>query len=470
MATPSRRGIIEATAGFALAGGVALMVLRALGWIETGALLAGICLTLIVAAVAGMAHMRVLAVLAAWAEGLAVGDPEQPRADNTLLATDLAVALGRAQRAIRSSQHALEARAVAAESVLDSVPQPLLVLDRRRRIVQANLAAETLLGAPLVARDLAETIRNPAVLAATHGVLGDGQPRAVDFELKGPLERHMRARLAPLPQPSEAGQAIILVLEDLTTIRRLEAMRVDFVANVSHELRTPLAAVQGFIETLQGAAKDDAASRERFLAIMHEQATRMSRLVADLLSLSRIELDEHIAPEGRLDLAGLLGTVSASLAIAAERRQMTIALDCPNPLPMVIGDRDQIAQVLQNLIDNAIKYGRPGSAVEVSVTVGASVPTGGGLARPAIRVAVRDHGDGIPEEHLPRLTERFYRVDAGRSRALGGTGLGLAIVKHIVNRHRGQLAIESTPGWGSCFTVTLPVEKGACHQTVTEAP
>jgi two-component system, OmpR family, phosphate regulon sensor histidine kinase PhoR len=449
---------LGATLAVAVPGGLALLALLAAGWIGPGVAAVGSLLVLAASALVALLYVRDIATLLARIEQLAAGRTPPPQPERTALATDLGVALDRAGRAITHAQQALAQRAAAAEAALDSLPQPLLVLDLKRRVLRANRAAEALLGAGLSEHDLAETIRYPAVLAAADAVLADRQPRAVDFELKGTVDRHLRARLATLSGPGEDGQAIIVVFEDLTTMRRVDQMRVDFVANVSHELRTPLAALQGFIETLQGAAKEDAVARERFLAIMHEQASRMARLVADLLSLSRIELDEHIVPETGLDLARLLQAVCASLAIAAERRQMTIRLDCPPELPMAIGDHDQIAQVVQNLVDNAIKYGRPASAVEVMVRAGASLPAGGGRTRAAIRLAVRDQGEGISPEHLPRLTERFYRVDASRSRALGGTGLGLAIVKHIVNRHRGQLAIESEPGVGSCFTVTLPVD------------
>ncbi len=241
-----------------------------------------------------------------------------------------------------------------------------------------------------------------------------------------------------------------MTLHDLTASKRSEQMRADFVANASHELRTPLATLLGFIETLRGPARDDREAQDRFLAIMHEQASRMARLIEDLLSLSRIEMNEHVPPTGRANLRHVLGSVAATLELRAKARGIHIVLDLADGLPEALGEPDELAQVFQNLFDNAIKYGHEGSAIEVSARLERR-----GAAAPLIAIAVRDHGEGIRREHLPRLTERFYRVDTARSRAMGGTGLGLAIVKHIVNRHRGRLDIASELGEGSVFTVRL---------------
>ena len=244
-------------------------------------------------------------------------------------------------------------------------------------------------------------------------------------------------------------------------------MRADFIANASHELRTPLSSLLGFIETLRGPARDDLEAHERFLSIMHDQASRMARLVNDLLSLSRIELDEHMPPAGRVDVLDRLDGVIAALELKAASRGIRLKLEGPDSLPAVVGDDDQLTQVFQNLVSNAIKYTRENTDVTVSVSIAdgavvgivgtAPMPGRGGRGNPMVAVAVRDQGEGIARTHLPRLTERFYRVDAARSRAMGGTGLGLAIVKHIVNRHRGRLTIESAVGVGSTFTVYLPV-------------
>jgi two-component system phosphate regulon sensor histidine kinase PhoR len=256
----------------------------------------------------------------------------------------------------------------------------------------------------------------------------------------------------------------MLTFHDITAIKRSEQMRADFVANASHELRTPLSTLIGFIETLRGPARDDPAARDRFLAIMEEQAGRMSRLINDLLSLSRIELDEHTLPAGQVDLLAVVRAVVDTLEMQADAKNMKIVLQAPEALPPVTGDPDQLTQVFQNLVDNAIKYARAGT----EVTVSATGPDG--QRRGHVSVAVRDCGDGIARNHLPRLTERFYRVDPARSRALGGTGLGLAIAKHIVSRHRGRLSIDSEVGKGSVFTVTLPAAPAAKAAPPAPAP
>ena len=225
-------------------------------------------------------------------------------------------------------------------------------------------------------------------------------------------------------------------------------MRVDFVANASHELRTPLSALLGFIETLQGPAAEDYDAQKRFLAIMHEQAARMTRLVEDLLSLSRIEMNEHLVPTSHISIASILNNLIQSLELKAAARSITMELRLGGSGQEVVGDSDELLQVFQNLIDNALKYGRPNSTVTISTGPSSRIRSG-------LAISVSDQGDGIPRMHLPRLTERFYRVDTARSRRLGGTGLGLAIVKHIVNRHRGFLEIDSEIGVGSVFTVHL---------------
>ena len=372
-------------------------------------------------------------------------------------ARELGRDVGRFSRALRETiARSAEAQA-SAESVLSALPEPLLLIDAERRIVSANPSALDLLGPRLAGRDLGAALRVPAVLEATDAVLAGAGARTVEVDLPGPVERHLSAQVGPLDPPTSEGAAAVLTLTDVTATKRSERMRQDFVANASHELRTPLATLLGFIETLRGPARDDNAARDRFLSIMAEQASRMARLVDDLLSLSRIELNEHLAPKQRVDLRRVLMAVADSLEQRAEKRQMRIDVTLPEALPEVVGDPDELAQVFQNLIDNAIKYSRSGTAVEVSA--GASTKRLAGA--PAAQVAIRDHGEGILTEHIPRLTERFYRVDPARSRELGGTGLGLAIVKHIVNHHRGLLEIESELGEGSVFTVHLPVAEPA---------
>ncbi len=358
---------------------------------------------------------------------------------------------------LRRSWHAeiarAEARLEAAEAVIAATPDPLILIDRQRRIVRANVASARFIGPGAEPRDLAGALRNPVLLAAVDAMLRGEPVRHVEFSLSVPVERVLRAHLARIgngtsDDPGLDGAAAILTLHDVTELKRSEQMRADFIANAGHELKTPLAALIGFIETLLGPAREDGVARERFLGIMREQAARMARLVDDLLSLSRIELNEHVAPTDRIALAPVIDEVARGLELRAAERGIRIVHALPPDLPELQGDRDELAQIFQNLLDNAVKYARPHS--EVTVTGGV-----GGAAAALVRITVADQGEGIPGQHLPRLTERFYRVNTARSRDLGGTGLGLAIVKHLVNRHRGRLEIASTLGRGSTFTVWL---------------
>jgi two-component system, OmpR family, phosphate regulon sensor histidine kinase PhoR len=376
-------------------------------------------------------------------------------------ATDeIRLAVLRLARAWRERIESAQAQLAAAEATIDAVPDPLIVLDQRRRMVRANTAAADFVGALSPPRDLAAALRNPILLAAADAVLNGEASRVVEFTLTVPVERQLRARLAHIGRPSPDGAVVVLSLHDVTELKRAEQMRADFIANASHELRTPLTTLTGFIETLRGPARDDAEARERFLGIMSGQATRMTRLVEDLLSLSRIELNEHVPPQGRVSLAPVLDHLADALELRAGERDMQIRLVFPSDLPEVQGDRDELAQLFQNLLDNAIKYGRVGSEIMVGTElVMRDSPNGERAPVAYVAVAVRDRGEGIAREHLPRLTERFYRVDTARSREMGGTGLGLAIVKHIVNRHRGFLQIDSTPGEGSVFTVFLRTQE-----------
>ncbi len=297
----------------------------------------------------------------------------------------------------------------------------------------------------------------PELLEAVDRVLGGGEAQTIEFTIPVPVERSFDAHILPLTGAVGDEPTALLLLQDMTKVVRADRLRADFVANASHELRTPLATLVGFIETLRGPAKDDDDARARFLAIMQEQAARMARLVADLLSLSRIELNEHSVPTEAARIDGVLFSVADSLTMRAGQRNMTIQLPGDlEKLPLVQGDNDELVQLFQNLIDNAIKYGRSGTPVKILVRR-SDPPAAMTPARPAVAISVEDQGEGIARQDLPRLTERFYRVDKARSRDLGGTGLGLAIVKHIVSRHRGALEIESEPGVGSRFTVYLPI-------------
>lgn len=344
-------------------------------------------------------------------------------------------------------------RAAIIESMIDSLPDPLIFISHDQRIMRVNTAATALGNAAQRGRRLTDLFRQPKLLNAVEKAFETEQAQMAEISLPAPVEQTFLVRLLPIhhapgiPERKNAS-ALLLAMQDVTQAHRSERMRADFVANVSHELRTPLTSLIGFIETLLGPAKNDVDAHQQFLEIMQEQASRMLRIIEDLLSLSRIELDEHSRPNQRVEVGDVLNKVNNVLAMKAANREMDLQFDIPSGLPAIAGDGDQLIQVFQNLIDNAIKYGKAGTPVEVAVK-----PMGSNR----IDVSIRDHGVGIPKDHLPRLTERFYRVDAARSREIGGTGLGLAIVKHIINRHRGRLAVESEENKGTCFTVSLPI-------------
>ncbi|HCX14475.1 MAG TPA: hypothetical protein DGZ24_04085 [Rhodospirillaceae bacterium] len=352
------------------------------------------------------------------------------------------------------------------QEIIDSLPDPLLLVDTDRRLIGANAAAENLfeinqdLSVPSDTRhgnlDLARLIRDPRILDAADKALGDGNKTSAQFSLPSPVERTFSALLAPLPEPALDGTALIIVMHDLTERLKMDRMRADFVANASHELRTPLASVLGFTETLLGPAKNDLAAYEEFLDIILKQANRMNRLIDDLLSLSRIELREHTRPTESVNLEVVLRNAIELLEGQANESGAQITLDFSPSLPPAIADPNEISQVFHNLITNAIKYGGEGGRVDVTSTLSQSCPPDMPVKGPCLKVSVRDEGDGISKEFLPRLTERFYRVDTARSRSLGGTGLGLAIVKHIMSRHRGALQIDSEVGIGSTFSVYIP--------------
>lgn len=366
------------------------------------------------------------------------------------------------------------------DSVFEALNDPVMIISggeaddiAGRRIVLANGAARDLLRIQREGGLLVSAVRDPNVLEAVDEALFGGVSRTTDYAAAGARTRHWKAWVRPLPS-SGMGSLALLGLRDETDVRRMELMRVDFLANASHELRTPLASLSGFIETLKGHAREDSVARDRFLDIMATQAERMSRLVADLLSLSRIELNEHIPPSGRVDLARACADVVDAVSVLSRDKAVAVKLAVEAGRTTIDGDRDEIVQVIQNLVDNAVKYSPRGGAVEILVRSGLGVDETQGPRMPnATRlslltpdreagaryavVSVRDHGPGLAREHLPRLTERFYRVEGQKSGERAGTGLGLAIVKHIVNRHRGGLSVESGPGEGALFSAWFPI-------------
>jgi two-component system phosphate regulon sensor histidine kinase PhoR len=335
------------------------------------------------------------------------------------------------------------ARRDALTELVAALPDPVLLLDRNGIVTAANRRALDILDFDPSDHHISAAIRAPQLLDAVAHVLKANEAVRVDYEMHVPVRRHFEAFVSYIS--GEEAAAALILLRDLTREQQIERMRADFVAHASHELRTPLASLLGFIETLQGPARNDEPARQRFLDLMLAQAERMRRLIDDLLSLSRIEMNAHLRPQGTVDLGQVARHVRDTLAGLAREVDLDIVIGMNAPMP-VKGDWDELVQVVQNLLENAIKYASSGKRVDID---------GGGEGR-FFELTVRDHGPGIAEEHIPRLTERFYRINVQESRSRGGTGLGLAIVKHILNRHRGRLIIRSELGKGSSFTVRVP--------------
>ena len=422
----------------------ALALLAAVGWTPLGPVLLAIGATILAGLVLALRWSRDLDLLADRVRRIAADEP-MPRAAPALPGMRrLGIDLEWLARRTATRAALIEQLRRADGTVVERLPDPLIVLAQDRSVRRANSAARAAFGS-----DMPAVLRHPDLRAAIDRAFASGITQTADVTLPAPVPREVRAAVVPMDPPIADGGRAVVVLSDRSRERAVERMRVDFVANVSHELRTPLASLIGFIDTLRGPAADDPEAQERFLGIMAEQAARMNRLIDDLLSLSRIELIEHQPPSDAVELRELVMRIVAGFEPRLHERSVTLDLRVPDELPRVIGDADQVTQVLQNLLDNAVKYGRADSVVRLEAAV---VPRG----RAGVVVVVADQGIGIPREHLPRLTERFYRVNTGRSRATGGTGLGLAIVKHIVNRHRGQLSIESEEGIGTTVTVWLP--------------
>jgi|HigsolmetaAR202D_1030399.scaffolds.fasta_scaffold00110_19 Signal transduction histidine kinase len=339
-----------------------------------------------------------------------------------------------------------QAGALSAVDLAAVVQDPLYIFDRTGAVLHANEAATLAFGPIAPGGSLQLKFRAPEIHAFIGHVLeGKEAPPAIDYIERVPFERAYR--VAAMPIGGEGG-LYVLLFRDQSEARRIDRMRTDFIANASHELRTPLASIAGFIETLRGPARNDAKARDNFLQIMQEQTARMARLIDDLLSLSRLEAKPYVRPTERVDLGRLLREVSDSLSHLATETGVAIKLDLPEAPLEVTGNRDELVQVFANLLENACKYGSSGGRVTVQAR----------REKPGAETAVTvtDFGPGIPQEHIPRITERFYRVDVETSRAQKGTGLGLAIVKHILTRHGARLSIRSKVGEGSSFTVHFP--------------
>lgn len=337
------------------------------------------------------------------------------------------------------------------EDLVSAVTIPIMVVNSQSRIAEINSEAKAIFGAGSKGRNYVAVLRQPEIVEAIESSLKSGAPNETRYSVSGHGgDRDYSVRVVPITSPI---RGIVVNFLDVSHLQAEGQIRRDFVANVSHELRTPLTAMSGFIETLRGAAKNDPAAQERFLGIMAKEADRMNRLVDDLLHLSRVEAEQRVRPSESLNITDILNTAYTQLEKIAASQELVIEKDFPDEALKVIGDQDQLIQVFTNLGENAIKYGAAGGRLKVRAR---HLPYEPVLRSAAIQIDTIDFGEGIEDVHVPRLTERFYRVDDHRSRELGGTGLGLAIVKHIVNRHRGRLRISSQIGKGSQFSVVLP--------------
>ncbi len=348
------------------------------------------------------------------------------------------------------------------EILVDTLPDILIMVNDDRKIVRTNRAARAIFGQNLAGKQLKDVIPNRQLLDAVGSVIGDLRGREIEFRIEEPVVRDFLAIIERFPVPTTGGISTVITMNDITELKSVEQMRADFVANASHELRTPLASIKGFVETLLGPAKDDEPARLEFLQIMLEQADRMQQLIGDLLSLSKIEMNVHAVPVEPADLSAVLRKTTEHFRRMADEKNVRLVLNVHDNLPQVKGEANELAQVAHNLISNAIKYGHADSDVTISAKVTSELPQDinmRNLTR-VVALSVRDQGDGIPKQHLPRLMERFYRVDSARTRQVGGTGLGLAIVKGIVQRHRGAIEIDSVVGEGTCFTIYLPIYEG----------
>ncbi len=347
----------------------------------------------------------------------------------------------------------VEAENAAWQAILDALPSAAIALDGVGTVIHHNAPVAELYPDIRVGQPISHVSRNPEFMGAVERIWQSSDPISVELVERVPLERRFFAVLSRIPARDDAKTLpqVLITFRDHSEQDKLAQMRADFIANASHELRTPLASLRGFVETLQGAARDDPAARDRFLSMMATQAARMTRLIDDLLSLSRAEMRVHLPPRGIVELNETCAFVIQTLAPLAEAARVTVTFDkLPNPA-LIRGERDEIVQVLQNLLQNAIKYGHEGGHVEMALTR----ENGRHGTRDRLSVGITDDGPGIAPQHLPRLTERFYRASVASSREKGGTGLGLAIVKHIVNRHRGELKFTSKVGTGSTFTVVF---------------
>lgn len=372
---------------------------------------------------------------------------------------ELSGALSRLQNSWENKRQDMETVITEREILVDTLPDILIMTNDDKIIVRTNRAARNIFGQNLAGRHLRDVIGNEKLINAITAVIEDFHGQIVEFHLPEPTPSDFQAIIERFPIPSAGGISIVITMTDITNQKRIGRMRADFVANASHEIRTPLASIIGFIETLRGPAKDDERAREDFLKVMSEQAERMSKLLSDLLSLSKIEMNANQFPTGKVDLLRIIRAEKQHFEWACKQKNVKFVMKINENLPSTRGEEGELAQVVRNILGNAIKYTSSDTEVVVTAKVTSQVPDDP-VFRNLNRVicfSVQDQGEGIPSAHIPRLTERFYRVDSARTRKVGGTGLGLAIVKHVLHRHHGLLVINSVVDEGSIFSVYLPV-------------
>ena len=458
-AATGREVLIRETLLWTLPGSLGVGLLALFDRIGVDGILVAALVGTAVAYLLARARLRETAALADRARSLARGEEAAALPDavgpGTVELSRSMTELGREVRR-RAAQVAAQQRML--DTLIEALPDPILVVDHELTVLHANAAAKRSFDGPAPPVPLARILRDPGLLAAVSSALAGTAASSVSFSPTHDRTKQFTSRIEPVALGS-GGRGALIALREQTEQVMIERMRSDFVANASHEIRTPLASIQGFIETLRGPARHDPAARESFLEIMGEEASRMSRLVDDLLSLSRIELAAHQPPRERCDVAEAVQYAVDRMQSVAELGHVRLVVEMPDSLPVVVGDADQLHQLFVNLIDNAIKYGGEDTTVTIAAHQGAAAPgeSGASPRRACVRGAAIQPEAGQAAEHIPRLTERFYRVDGGRGRRQRGTGLGLAIVKHILRRHQGHLAIDSRPGAGSTFAVLLPV-------------
>ncbi len=364
---------------------------------------------------------------------------------------ELTEAVSRLHTMWENNKRRLESMIDEGRVLIDTLPDGLVLLDSKLRILRVNLTVRDMFGTKHYKNILQQIIEDPTIKSTAENVKKSWNGATVSYFRGEPYNKHFSIRIEHYPQTSSGEITLVMMLHDVTEQKKTEKMLADFVANASHEIRTPLTSLLGFIETLQTTAKDDVQTHEEFLAIMYSQAQRMAELVRMLLSLSEIERTVSTTPTEKVDMSIIIDNVVKNNRINARERNIEFALQISKYLPLIVGDSRQLEQVVENIVNNAVKYSDEGSTISISADIEKESRS--------LVLAIKDQGWGIDEEHIPRLTERFYRVDAARSNKQKSVGLGLSIVKYILERHNAKLEIQSTIGKGSIFKILLPIDQ-----------